>query len=48
MNDKTPDRTDVPDLPDALDGLPHPEPADSPPASEDPANPNAHGPIIQA
>ena len=48
MSDRTPDRDDVPDLPDELDGLPDDRPQDSPPASEDPANPDAHGPIVQA
>jgi len=48
MNDRTPGPDDVPDLPDDLDGLPDDEPEDSPPALEDPANPDAHGPIIQA
>ena len=41
-------RSDVPDLPDELDGLPDDQPQDSPPASEDPGNPDAHGPIVHA
>ena len=41
-------KNNVPDLPDDLDGLPDDRPADSPPASEDPGNPDAHGPIVQA
>ena len=48
MSENAPDRADAPDLPEALDGLPDREPADSPPATEDPANPDAHGPIVQA
>jgi hypothetical protein len=48
MSEKEPDRTDAPDLPEALDGLPDKEPVDSPPATEDPGNPDAHGPIIHA
>jgi hypothetical protein len=39
---------DVPDLPDELDGLPDGKRKDGPPAVDDPANPDAHGPIIQA
>ena len=41
-------KTEVPDLPDELDGLPDDQPVDSPPATEDPGNPDAHGPIVQA
>ena len=48
MSDRTPAGDDVPDLPEALDGLPHDEPEDSPPALEDPGNPDAHGPLIRA
>ncbi|WP_157465741.1 hypothetical protein [Cellulomonas sp. Leaf395] len=48
MSEDTPRRDDVPDLPEERDGLPDKEPAHSPPAIEDPANPDAHGPMIQA
>ncbi|MGY4642328.1 hypothetical protein [Cellulomonas sp. URHB0016] len=48
MDRKDPSPDDVPELPEELDGLPHDEPADSPPATRDPADPDAHGPIIHA
>ena len=48
MSIPVPDNDDTPDLPDELDGLPDREPADSPPAIEEPENPDAHGPLIQA
>jgi hypothetical protein len=39
---------DTPDLPDELDGLPDGDRADSPPATEEPDDPDAHGPLVQA
>ncbi len=48
MTGRDDDTPDVPELPEELDGLPHDEPADSPPAIEDPDDPDAHGPLIQA
>ncbi|MET0789557.1 MAG: hypothetical protein ABWY33_09965 [Cellulomonas sp.] len=39
---------DVPDLPESLDGLDDHEPKNAPPAIQDPTNPDAHGPLIQA
>ena len=48
MNEKSTDPNNTPDLPDDLDGLPDEEPADSPPAIQDPSDPDAHGPLIQA
>jgi len=48
MSIPVPDNDDTRDLPDELDGLPDKEPADSPPAVDDPGNPDAHGPIIHA
>ena len=48
MSEHAPDREDVPDLPDDLDGLPDERPKDAPPAIDDPSNPDAHGPLIQA
>jgi len=47
-NDSTPDRQDVPDLPEDLDGLPDTDREDGPPAIEEPEDPDAHGPLIQA
>jgi hypothetical protein len=38
---------DAPDLPEELDGLPD-DRADSPPATEEPEDPYAHGPLVQA
>jgi len=49
MSERTPERDDdVPELPEELDGLPHGEEKDTPPAMEDPANPDAHGPLFRA
>jgi hypothetical protein len=48
MSEPTPERDDIPELPEELDGLPDKEPLDSPPAAEDPANPDAHGPLFHA
>jgi len=48
VDDKSPARDDVPDLPDELDGIPDKEPPNAPPAIQDPDNPDAHGPLIQA
>lgn len=47
-NEKTPERDEVPDLPDELDGLPDTERRDGPSAIEEPEDPDAHGPLIQA
>lgn len=38
----------APDLPEELDGLPDGDRADSPPATEEPEDPDAHGPLVQA
>lgn len=48
MTERPDDQDRSPDLPEDLDGLPDTERPDSPPAIEDPANPDAHGPLIQA
>lgn len=48
MSERTPAEDDVPDLPPSLDGLPDDQPEESPPATEDPANPDAHGPMFRA
>lgn len=47
MSDRDP-APSIDDMPDSLDPLAEVGEQDGPPATEDPTDPNAHGPIVQA